>query len=450
MLRSWLTLQVAFERYVWETDLARARPAKAGLIQALRIVNVVWRDISRGPLSPQAMSLVYTALLALIPLLAVSFSILKTFGVHNQIRPILLNFLAPLGDKGVELTNQLLTYVSKMRVGVLGALGLGLLVYTSLLLIHKIDQSFNTIWRVKRGRRFARRLGDYLTVTVVGPLLFLTALGITASITSSALLRPFGGLSALVQKGLPYILGIGAFAFLYVFIPNTKVRLRSALIGAVVAGVLWQSAGQLFAAFIASSGQYRAVYASFAILIFFMIWLYMSFLITLVGASIAFYHQHPEHLSRDPRETSAALSNRLRERLGLRLARVIAQQYFAGRPPLNAEALARRLHAPLPAIEQLLVAFLKHDLLIATRSGPDGYVPARPLETVGLTALWRAIRTAGHERVYDPPDKVVDELLAQVTNAEEQALTTRTWRDLVIDEPVAVPVPNKRNQLSNR
>ncbi len=427
------------EHFVWEINPYDQPPARAALIRYLRLAAVVTRDVVQGQLRLQAMSLVYTSLLALVPLLAVVFSVLKAFGVHNLLEPTLLNFLAPLEQKGVELTHQILQFVSKMRVGVLGTVGLGLLLYTSATLIRKVELAFNSIWHVRRGRRFVRRLGDYLAVIVIGPLFFFTALGVTASLASSVWLKPLHGFLTVAAKTVPYLLVIGGYALVYVFIPNTKVRLRSALVGATVAGVLWQTAGFAFAAFVAGSGQYRAVYASLAILIIFIIWMYLSWLILLVGAAIAHYHQHPERVTRESREQSMLLSNRRRERLGLMIARLIGEHYYSGRAPWTAEALARRTHHPLLAIEQLLAAYSVHGLLVRTRDNPAGYLPARPLETVPLSDIVRAIRSTGLERGPLPPDGVVDAVMEKLTAAAEEALAGRTWRDLVLSEATTAP-----------
>ena len=425
----------AFERFTWDTHPAHQAPAKAALIRSLRFAIVIGRDIAHGQLSLQAMSLVYTTLLALIPLLAVTFSVLKAIGAHQQIEPMLLSLLAPLGDKGAELSRQAVQFVAKMRVGVLGAVGTGLLIYTSITLIQKIEQALNTIWHVQRGRRLVRRFGDYLLVILIGPVLFFSALGVTASLASSGWLKPLHGVVTLTAKMVPYLLVIGAYAFVYAFIPNTKVRLRSAAIGAMVAGVLWQTAGFAFAAFIAGSGQYRTVYASFAILILFMIWLYLCWLILLIGGAIAFYHQHPSYLTREPRATEAALSNRRRERLGLMIARLIGMHYRDGHAPWTAAGLAHKLHSPLLAVEQLLAAFEAQHLLARSRDNPPAYLPTRALDIVPLTDVLHAIRCAGAERGHEPRDPVVDELLERLTEANDKTLAAYTWRDLLAAVP---------------
>jgi membrane protein len=427
------------EHFTWDIDPLTQPAPKAALIRAFRIVAVVGRDVARGELRLQAAGLVYATLLALIPLLAVVFSVLKAFGAHDLLRPTLLNFLAPLEQTGVELTRQILEFVSRMRVGLLGTVGFGLLLYTSVFLIRKVEQALNGIWHVRRGRRLIRRLNDYLAVIVVGPLLFFLAVGLTASLSTSAWLKPLHGFVTLVAKLIPYVLVIGAHAMLYIFVPNTKVRVRSALVGATVAGVLWQSVGFTFAAFIAGSGQYRAVYASLAILIFFIIWVYISWFIVLVGASIAHYHQHPERVTREPREAGVLISIRRKERLGFMLARLIGARYYAGHEPWTAEALARRLQQPLVAVENILAAFVAGGLILHTHDNPTVYLPKRPLETVALSDILQAVRSAGFDRGRPPPDATVDSVIDAIDAAAERALAGRTWRDIALADDAHVP-----------
>lgn len=442
------TARQALARFTWETLPHEQPPGHAALIRAFRIAVVVTRDIVRGELRLQAMGLVYASLLALIPLLAVIFAVLKAFGAHDLLKPMLLHFLAPLEETGVELARQILQFVSKMRVGVLGTVGLGLLLYTSVELIRKTEQALNHIWHVRRGRRWVRRVSDYIAVIVIGPLLFFTALGVTASLSSSAWLKPLHGVVTFAAKALPYLLVIGAHALIYVFMPNTKVRIRSALLGATVAGVLWQSAGFAFAAVIAGSGQYRAIYASLAILIFFMIWMYLSWLIVLIGASIAHYHQHPERVTREPPDAGVQLSIRRKEYLGLLIARRIGEHYYTGREPWTAEALARRLQQPLLAVEQMLEALVTKALLARIRENPVAYLPKQALETVPLNEVLRVVRTAGTEHDVVAHDPAVDAIVETLNEATNRALAGLTWRDLALGLDVGREVLER--ELSGR
>ena len=287
---------------LWMQDLSKLPLWQALLLKSLRIFYVVGRHLVSGRLTLHAMGLVYTTLLSLVPLLALSFSVLKGFGVHNQLEPMLLNFLAPFGAKGIELTSQLVGFVDNLKVGVLGSMGLVLLLYTVLSMIQKVERSFNMIWQVNRSRGIARRFSDYLSVLFIGPMFLFAALGLMASLMSSAMVGQISSIESLGQtvqffgKLVPYLIVIGVFSFIYSFIPNTKVHLSAAVVGGVFSGILWQSAGWVFASFIVTSTKYVAIYSGFAILILFLIWLYLCWLILLTGASISFYWQYPDKL----------------------------------------------------------------------------------------------------------------------------------------------------------
>src|ERR1700741_4214477 len=135
-----------------DVDVNSTGRFKAFIIKSLRLLYVTIRDFSEGQLSLRAMSLVYTTLLSLIPLLAISFSVLKAFGVHNEIAPFLSNFLTPLGPAKEEVIGRIVEFIDNTKVGVLGSLGLAMLIYTVISLIQKVEDSFNYIWKVNTPR----------------------------------------------------------------------------------------------------------------------------------------------------------------------------------------------------------------------------------------------------------------------------------------------------------
>ena len=309
------------KQFIWDYDARDSTKRRSAWLHFLQIMSMVGRDLIGGMITLRAMSLVYTTLLSLVPLLAVSISVLKGFGVHDQLEPSLAHFLAPLGEKSTEITAHVIGFVENMKIGVLGALGLVLLMYTAISLIQKVESSFNHIWRLQNSRSLMQRFSDYLSVIMVGPVLVFAAVGITASLSSHYIVEalyalPYmSGLVHLLGKLLPYVLVIAAFTFIYVLVPNTKVQLSSALYGAVIAGALWETSGVLFTSFIGGSTSYTAIYSGLAILLVFMIWLYLSWIILLIGASISFYHQNPEQLKWKQENTH--LSGRMRDQLAL-------------------------------------------------------------------------------------------------------------------------------------
>lgn len=436
-------LRAGYMRAIWGVDLrALAWPRRAA-VKAVRVAHNLAVELAEGDLTLRAMSLVYTTLLSLVPLLAVSFSMLKAFGVHNQIEPLLLNFLAPLGEKGVEFTARIIDFVENVKVGVLGSLGLAMLIYTVVSLVQKIEGAFNFIWRIDRPRRFVRRFSDYMSVILIGPVLVVSALGVTATlmgtdvVQSVVAIEPIGSLVRFASRLLPYVLMCAAFTFIYIFMPNTKVNFTSALAGGLIAGTLWQSGGWFFASFVASSGKYTAIYSGFAIIVIFMIWLYLSWLIVLLGAQIAYYHQHPALLS--ARHASGRLSNQGRERLAIMLMMMIGYNYYYNRGLWTVDRLAQDLAVPPQSLQYVLGILERQGFVSQSGDEPPGYYPTRDIETITLRQLLDVIRRAD-DSVYDalrtrPERAQVDSVLQRVDAAIGDALAEQTIKDLVLAQP---------------
>ena len=269
-------------------------------VRFLRIMYGAFLDLKSGMPTLRSMGLVYTTLLSLVPLLAVSVSVLKGFGVHNQLEPFLINILETLGDKRYEITSQVLGFVDNMKLGALGSIGLLFLIVTVLSLVKKIESAFNATWRITDSRNIIKRFSNYLSVILIGPVLLFVATSIATTLRSHTVtekllaIEPFGSILLLFGKALPILLTVVSFTLIYELIPNTRVRIVSALYGAVIATITWKAVGMLFTMFIVNSTNYTAIYSGFAILIIFMLWIQTSWLIILSGASIAYYHQNPE------------------------------------------------------------------------------------------------------------------------------------------------------------
>ena len=425
---------------ILDVDLASLPRWKAWLYGLLRIGYVVLRDLGDGMLTLRAMSLVYTTILSMVPMLAISFSVLKGFGVHNQIEPFLRNVLAPLGDKGLEISTRIIEFVENVQVGVLGFVGFIMLFYTVVSLMQKIERAFNFTWHITQARTFAQRFRDYLSVVVIGPVLVFASIGITGSMMNNSVVE---GLSAMFLVGdaiqiagrlVPYAMIITAFTFIYIFMPNTKVKFSAALTGGIVAGVLWNTAGWVFAAVIVGSTKYTAIYSTFATLIMFMIWLYLGWLILLVGASIAFYSQHPEHIG--ALRGKVSMSGRVKEKLALMTAYLIGESFYRGRPAWTAEALSQRIEAPMEAVDAVLGAFEDSGLVRRTADEPATFLPARPLETTPIKDVIDAVRVADESSYLNverlPREAPVDALIETLERATDAALAGQTLKDLAL------------------
>ncbi len=381
-----------------------------------RYALALLRDLLEGQISLRAMSLVYTTLLSLVPLLALAFSVLKAFGVHNSLEPILAQALEPLGDQATVISDNIIAFVDNIKVGVLGSIGIGLLLYTSVSMISKIEASFNFIWNIKQERGFTQRFGEYLSVLLIGPVLVFTAIGLTASLRSStvvmtlALYEPFGTTLLLATKLAPYLLIVGALTFIYSFIPNCRVQWRAALAGGLFAGIAWESASIGFARFVSGASSYSAIYSGFAIVIILLIWLYVSWLIVLYGCRLAFYIQHPRHLVGHIAVVPPA--SREAEFLPLRLMMLAVRRFHAGQPPLPFADVERLLAANAERLDQAVSLLVACGALIETQ--PERrLLPARDPASYTLAELWRWCRGPQPQSgVRDADDRLLQGFLA--------------------------------------
>ena len=431
--------------FVWDDDMRELSGVHRYLVFVSRVLQLLVKELMGGQLNLRAMSLVYTTLLSIVPLLAVSFSVLKGFGVHNRIEPLLYNLLTPLGPNGVEITDRIISFVENVKVGVLGSIGIVLLIYTVIALLQKIESAFNFVWQIDHLRSLSQRVSNYLSVTLIGPVLIFSAVGFTATVLNTETaqqlvsIEPFGTLMFYGSKLVPYILICIAFTLIYVFIPNTHVQFKAALVGGVIAGVLWKITGWGFAAFIASSSKYAAIYSSFAILIMLLIWIYLSWLILLVGSQIAYFVQHPKYMTlhREP----MVLSNRMREQLALQLMFLVGYNYYHEKAAWTLDRLVEYLDLPGEPVHRSLRTLVDAGYLIEIdNDGVPVYLPLHDIEKIRLIDVFTAVRCSRESRVLSlqqlTPIKAVEQLMADLNTAQQSALGETTLRGMVqaVDE----------------
>jgi len=406
---------------------------------------MVVRDFVQNLVKLQAMALAFETLLSLAPLLAVVFSLLKAFGVHNRMEPALAKALAPLGEKGQEITDHLIGFVDKMSASALGSVGLITLFITVLSLMSTIEDSFNHVWRVKSPRRLARRFSDYLSAIVIGPVLVFAAVTITATLQNNAIvhalasLQAFGAVILFLLRLIPYITLWGAFTFVYTFIPNTRVRLRSALVGGLVAALLWQTVGWGFAVFVTSSTRYYVIYSSFAILLLFLLWLHVGWMIVLLGAQVAYAHQHIHFYQRE--HDLLAQSTSGREKLALQLLVIIGWNFYQGLDPINVLELSNRMRLPAGVIKELLQMLTQTRVLISL-ADEESFVLGRDPQSISIKEILDSVRNGGKKANLlsdgNREESQVNELLLKVDQSVSKALEGQSLGTLI--EKAGTPV----------
>ena len=427
-----------FKKTLWEIRPDPSRKFRHLSIVTLRLLYKLGMEFLDGEIPRRASSLVYTTLLTVVPILAVSFSVLKALGVHNMLEPFMRNFLAPLGEKGDEITSNIISYVGRINVGLLGAIGLASLIYIVMNTVQQVENAFNYLWHVREKRSILERFRDYMSVLLVGPVLIVSALGITTSAMSNSIARqitsmePFGSALFLLGKILPYVLMSIAFTLIYYLLPYTKVRLSSALAGGVSAGILWQAGSWTFAHFVVSSTQYSAIYSGFAIVLLFMIWLYYNWIILLTGAKVSFYHQFPVLVSLQ--DERILCREWYMQRLSVTMMYLIGYNYLHTRPLWTLSSLIAFLRIPKDVLQGVLEDLEKRGLIL--RVDPDKtYVPARDIGTITLGDIIYGRRDE-IRNVYSLPKEYMDipgieKIMSEMESTVEGTLSKKTIKELI-------------------
>jgi membrane protein len=435
----WARIWSFLDRCFFGSASQRAGPL-GRLLRLLRYPHAVLRDLWRGELNLRAMSLVYTSLLSFIPLLAFSFAILKVFGARRDLEPVVFEFFRPMGTAAAtELTTRVLEFASHVSGGVVGSLGLALLAWTLVGTIKKVEDSFNFLWHVEEPRSFARRLAEYTSLLIAGPVLLVGFLGLSHAALSSAPLQEMAQLPLLQRlrgtgiRLAPYVMVTAFFTALYLLIPNTRVQWRAALTGAVVGGVLWAAVGKMFTAFVVYSTRLTVVYAGFAFVVAALLWTYFGWLILLAGAQLSFYVQNPTYLRLGLQPLH--LAGVELEQLALKLMYFVGRAHLAGGRRWSVNRLATELGLPGIAVAQMARSLGRAGLLIVTDYGE--LVPARDLGRISVYEILDIARQqgSGHLAPRNLPIPALDRLLAGIEEARRQRCGELSLRDLVEEAP---------------
>jgi len=428
-------LRQHFEKLVWTDYLYQYGWAGRLLANIMRFIVAVIRDMFAGGLMMRAMSLVYITLLSIVPLLAFSFVMLKAFGGEEAFEPFLLWWFEIMGAEGTEMSQQVIDLVSNVKVGALGGISLAFFIYTAISMVQKIEESFNYVWHVAKRMNFARRMIEYLVVLLVGPLLVVIAIGIIASLKSNTIVqwmldfKLLGPIIVATGKLTPYLIVTAVFTFLYMYMPNTRVQFRSALIGGLTAGFAWASVGVIFATFVVFSSRTQLIYSGFALAITTLIWLYLNWLILLIGAQLAFYHQNPAYLRIGRREPR--LSNSMRERLALNVMYLIGVAFRDSNKSETIRSLARHMKMPSVTLTPIIAGLEAEKILTTTES--EELVPAREMSRMQLKDILAVVREHGETGSYRDPkwEPTITKLGDDLDSSIATAIGDQTLADLL-------------------
>jgi len=380
---------------IWKIRLKNLSPTKAFFIKYLRIIILAWRGFVKDHCQKTASVLTYYSLLNVVPVIAVVFGIAKGFGLEKIIEKQILQ-TAEKANWQADLTNQILnfshSFLEKVNGGLIAGTGVILLFWTVISIMGKIEDSFNGIWEVKKSRTLARKFTDYLAMMFLAPVLLvisgsatiLVASKVEAIISKIAFLGIFSSVIFFLLSLLPYVSMWILLTMLYLVMPNTRISLRSGVLGGVAAGTIYQMVQWIYIKFQIGVASYSAIYGSFAALPLFLVWVQMSWMILLLGAEIAHASEHYETFGFYSDYLQISIYSR--KFLMLRIIQLLTKKFSLGEKPLSAKQIASALEIPVRLVQQLLDELTNTGLVTETTTRTRNEVAFQPGRTIeGIT-----------------------------------------------------------------
>ena len=394
-------------------------------LEVLKKVVLAIRFFTAKRVLQKASALTYSTLLAIVPISAVVFAIARGFGYNKYIEIWFRNAFESQPQVADVIIGFVNSYLVHTKSGVFLGIGLIFMLYTVLMLVSNIEDAFNEIWQVKKPRSIFRTFTDYLAMFFVFPIILVLTSGISIFMATIADSMPdfilLGPTLRFLIDLLPYVLMSGMFIALYVFMPNTHVKVKNAVIPGVLAGFAMQGL-QIF--YIHSQmflSGYNAIYGSFAALPLFMLWVQISWTICLFGAELSYTNQNLDYYDYDA--NTGEVSHRYKIMLAALLMSRICRRFANGQKPLSAMELREQTTIPIRFVNEILYELMEAGLLVEItsdeKSETSRFMPAEDLNNLSLGVMMDRLESKGKWKI----DLDVSELF---TEEWAKAITLRS------------------------
>lgn len=397
-------MQRFLKQDIWRIRVREAKGFRGKGIRLLRIFLLSFSQFSSDMCSLRASALTFYTLLSIVPVLAMSFGIAKGFGLDRLLREKLIE-----GMQGQqEVLNRVITFAETMlentRGGLVAGVGVALLLWSVIQVLGNIESSFNDIWGIKKQRSLGRKFTDYLSMMLIAPILYIVASSATVFVTSQitlimekiAFLGPVAPFIIMSLKILPFFIFWGLLTYLYIAMPNGTIHFKSALLGGIVAGTMYQIVQWIYIRFQIGVSSAGAIYGSFAALPLFLIWLQMSWRIVLYGGELAFSHQNEQTFEFEHDCLNANYA--VKKLLSLRIAQICVNRFAEGLPPLTAEKIAAQLEMPVRLARDLIFHLTEANILTTAQGENERdrrYQPARDVGDMTVQFVIEQMEKAG-------------------------------------------------------
>ena len=378
------------------------------LIKILRIILLTFRGFVENKCQLRASSLTFYSLLSIVPVMAMAFGVAKGFGFQRTLEREIGKVLSAHSEIAGQIMNFANSLLDNTKGGLVAGIGFAFLVWAVLKVLSTIEQSFNEIWGVQEPRSWVRKVSDYLSLMFLLPVLFLLSSAATVVVASQiqavagkvGLLGYLGPLTQVLIRLLPLLVIWLMFTLLYIFMPNTHVRIRPALIAGIAAGTGFQLFQYFYVTFQIGMARYNAIYGSFAALPLFLIWLQASWMIVLSGAELSFATQNVDTYEFEPDANLA--SPAFRKLLALRIVNLVVEQFSIGQKPLDEDAIAHELGIPIRLLRYLLHDLSEAGVITSVRLAREkvfAYQPAFDPEAMTIATVLDSLENTGTDNL---------------------------------------------------
>lgn len=373
--QTWQRVRQFLFHDMWDIEVTSMSALRGLMVRALRVCQLVIRGFRDDELPVHASSLTFASLMSLVPLLAIAFSVLKGLGVGDEEINQLLQWKSEMPIEFQGFLDQMLAIVNATSFAALGWVGLVFLLLAAIAVLGNTEASFNRVWGITTSRNMLRRVANYISILVVVPILIGVAGTIAATMKSEAVMMRLGSVAFVYRYLLrltPLFSAWLAFGFLYVFLPNTRVKLVPALVSGLVGALLWLSWQKFYIGFQLGVARYNKIYGTFASVPIFLAWLYVSWVIVLLGAEVAFAVQNHATYHLEQKAEKANLKSR--SILGLAIILRAAEGLSADSPPFEISTFAREQRVPVRLLNDLVSLFTREGWLAEVAEQPGCYV----------------------------------------------------------------------------
>ncbi|MGC8685361.1 MAG: YihY/virulence factor BrkB family protein, partial [bacterium] len=355
-----------FVDVIFTKEIKEVKGIRKLLLKWAKILAIAIKESLKNRINLRAASLTYVTLVSIVPVFAFAFSIGKGLGFGEKLKVFLIKKVAEStslnsdnsGSWVASALERVFNYIDKTNFETLGVIGVVMLVYLVIQLLGSIEATFNDIWYVTSQRSLKRKFTDYISVVVIFPFFVLIASASTAALASHKviqLLLGMGSIGSMIKIAIGYSSYIFlwiAFSALYLFMPNTKVKLGSAIVSGIIGGTLWEVIQWLYFHFQIGLSKYNVIYSTMAALPAFLIWLYISWEILLFGAEISFAHQMVDKYRII--DSMKMLKRKTAELIGLSIILRIAKNFIDGKKPITIKQLSDSLGLKYDVIEPVI------------------------------------------------------------------------------------------------